>query len=39
MKISITELDWPQFGLWLGIIGGILLVFLAVLLILAYPKK
>jgi hypothetical protein len=39
MKISVAELDWPQFGLWLGIIGGVLLLFLMVLLILAYRKK
>jgi len=39
MKISLSELDWPQFGLWIGIIAGILLVFLAVLIFLAYHKK
>jgi hypothetical protein len=39
MKISLGELDWAAFGLWFGIIGAILLVFLGVLIFLAYHKK
>ena len=39
MKISLSEIDWAAFGLWFGIIGAILLVFLGVLTFLAYHKK
>jgi hypothetical protein len=39
MKLSISELDWPLFGLWLGVILGVLALFLAILFILAYHKK
>jgi|LAHS01.1.fsa_nt_gb cell division protein FtsX len=39
MKIALSELDWGSFGMWLGIIGGILALFLAALIILAYRHK
>jgi hypothetical protein len=39
MKISLGELDWGPFCLWLGVILGALVLFLAVLFILAYRKK
>jgi len=39
MKIALGELDWASFGMWLGIIGGILVLFLGVLIFLAHHKK
>jgi hypothetical protein len=39
MKISLAELDWGPFAIWLGVILAALALFLAVLFILAYRKK
>lgn len=39
MEIALSELDWSHFGIWLGVIAGVLLLFLVVLMFLAYRKK